>query len=72
MFYLLSNTRTEELVELFVKASSEISITDFDENMKWNDICVEKSYSTFKELIEKEFNTDELKSVGDKILKILS
>ena len=57
MFYLLNNNRSEELVDLFVKASSELSISDFDENMQWNDICVEKSYSTFKELIEKEYNT---------------
>jgi hypothetical protein len=72
MFYLLNNKRTEELVELFVKASSELSISDFDENMQWNDICVEKSYSTFKELIENECNKDELRSVGQNILESLS
>lgn len=72
MFYLLNNNRTDELVDLFVKASSELSISDFDENMQWNDICVEKSYSTFKELIEKEYNTEELTTVGQKILESLS
>ncbi len=72
MFYLLNNNRSEELVDLFVKASSELSISDFDENMQWNDICVEKSYSTFKELIEKEYNTEELTTVGQKILESLS
>jgi len=72
MFYLLNNNRTEELFDLFVKASSELSISDFDENMQWNDICIEKSYSTFKELIEKEYNTEELTTVGQKILETLS
>ena len=72
MFYLLNNNRTEELVDLFVKASSELYISDFDENMQWNDICVEKSYSTFKELIENECNKDELRSVGQNILESLS
>jgi len=71
MFYLLNNKRTDELVELFIKASSELSISDFDENMKWNDICVEKGYTNFKELIEKEFNTEELKIIGEKIMKLL-
>jgi hypothetical protein len=68
---LLNNKRTDELVELFIKASSELSISDFDENMKWNDICVEKGYTNFKELIEKEFNTEELKIIGEKIMKLL-
>jgi len=73
MFYLLNNLRTEELVELFQTASSELSISDFDENMekKWNDICVEKGYTNFKELIEKEFNTEGLKIIGEKIMKLL-
>jgi len=73
MFYLLNNLRTEELVELFKTASSELSISDFDENMekKWNVICAEKGYTNFKELIEKEFNTEELKIIGEKIMNLL-
>tara|TARA_X000000950_G_scaffold252344_1_gene314377 strand:+ start:1424 stop:2407 length:984 start_codon:yes stop_codon:yes gene_type:complete len=72
MFYLLNNKRNEEIVDLFSKVSPKLSISDFDELCTWHDICLKKGYSTFKELIEKEFNTEELTTIGQKILESLS
>jgi hypothetical protein len=71
MFYLLKMSRNKELVGLFKTASSELSISDFDESMEWNDICIEKGYTNFKEIVEKEYNTEELKIIGEKIMKLI-